>query len=372
MDDIETIETIEVNDKDNLSEEERATIMGAPSVEELPEKINAEADEAKKSEKADKDEADKKKSKDKEDDAAKSKEEKADKDKEDTEAAKDKKKAEKIQEEKDADTAKAKGKADSEKSHKKIMDEVGKDEGQENLADFSKVEKGLFYELRASRKRAQNAEARLSSYERDKVKKGLEDKGKDKADIEEDLFADLDEDDFLTKAQVKKALKKAIKPATTISDTYSQTAWVKFWQREAKMGKENYDNVINLYDTIIKGNEKYSKELADAINNGDNPYIIAYDLIKKDSRFESLYIAPEGEKKETKKGEETKEDKESLEKLNRINENSKKKKTSGNAGGGDDPADQYSPAEIQELLNNPEKWAKVSRAKRDEILELYG
>jgi len=261
--------------------------------------------------------------------------------------------------------------------HSKVESELAKPEGTEDLAGFTEREKGLFYEMRKSRKRAQKAEEDRDALMFEKIKAAkLAQERKPEvpaAEPEEDLFGkDVDPEDFPTIGKLKEISKKMAEKEGEAARARERTLTVRVSEMNARqvveIRKENgkdapdYDEVLELAPVIIEGNPDYEKAIYEAYVKGRNAALLTYDLIRRDPRFNSLY-------KPTSAPVETKPDVSDAGKktLDKINANEAKPKTSGAGGaGGGGGGDEYT---VDQLLRmTPAQFRKVPKQVRDKFL----
>jgi len=382
---------------EDLTAAENKFVMGGPAVvgdEQDPDGSKKEEEyEDIDPDKEDKDDKDKDK---KEDTPSSEKKDEKDKDKKEDTSASQKK-------DEGADTDTGKDKAgvrkedakpeDTRTLAEKIKEEIDKPDGQENLTDYSAREKGLFFELRATRKRAQKAEEDLdvAQFETKKKAKTAEtakiktDADKEAEKAEEKLKAILEgEEDWVSKKDLKEILA-LIKPkaAEKVDTTEIEAVNRKAFTRQAEMNARDiieirrekdkdipdYDEVLKYAPEIIEGNDAYGKKIAEAMVKGKNPAMVIYDLIRKDEKFKTLHT--KGTKKEDAKPEDK--SKEGKQTLDKINKNLKKAVTSGTQGGGggdditDSKGNKYT---LMQLIKMPSsEFRKVPKEVRKKFLE---
>lgn len=379
--------------------------VGAPDSEEeeLKEEDFEDVDEDKNKEKTADSEKNKDKKEDKMADSAKSGDKKDD---EDTSASK----------KKDEDPAKdATDKSDAGKEEKsdekqeegalieKINKELDKPAGQEDLTNFTNREKGLFYALKKERDRRHSVEEDRDALKFEKVKKDNEDKvkqqqqkdSKEVEDARKELkeILDKEDEDFLTRTELKRIeeLKEIIHKSESSGtdssaaevDAVHRRAYVRIAEMNARdiitarglKGEDapDYEKVMALADDILTGNKDYTEAIKKAARENKNPALIAYDLIRKDPSFQTLY-KPGTAKKEEKKDDKEEKSKDGQENLKKIDKNLKKKPTSANLGGGgssgvikDNKGQEYS---LFSLLNmSSSDFRKVPKEVREKFLE---
>ncbi len=268
-----------------------------------------------------------------------------------------KKKAEKEKADADAKAAEAaaaekKKKEAEEGIFQKVEKELAKPEGQEDLTDLSEREKGLYYALKAERKKRQTAEEDRDAalFVNVKTKKAAEAKAaavKEEAESEVDIKLEGEDEDFITVKEAKKivdALKKKSKAKTDTGDVdevakENRETALRIAEMSARDVVEarvaggqkdlpDYDTTMKIGEMIVESNPEYQKEIYKAYRQGRNPALVTYDLVRKDPKFATLY----GKKDEAKPADDKA--KTGKENLKKIEENLIKPKTSGAQGGG--------------------------------------
>jgi len=264
--------------------------------------------------------------------------------------------------------------------HGKIEKELDKADGSEDLEGFSEREKGLFYEMKKSRKRAQKAEEDRDALMFERIKEAkLKQEGKPEKPAEEEeepLFGkDADPEDFPTVGKLREitktmnereaAARRARDRQMTVRVSEMNARNIVDFRKEAGKDAPDYDEVMELASVIVEGNPEYEKKIWDAFVKGKNAAMLTYDLIRSDPKFTSLFKPSQGEvKKDAPKTDTAEEGKKTLEK---INANNSKPKTSGSGGaGGGASGEEYT---IEQLLRmTPGQFRKVPKTVRDKFL----
>lgn len=269
----------------------------------------------------------------------------------------------------------------------KIERELAKDEGRENLKDFSPREKAYFYQMRRDRKLRQKAEE-----ERDQA---LFRERKSKEKPPEDPLKVLEgreDEDFLTVKDVKAMLKKEAKenketPREDAGLQNMQMNYLKMCEREALQKHEDFEAVIDLADELIANDTKALTEVAERTKKGENPAIVMYEMIRSHKEFETLYPAAEIRVKARKQAAEktpgasssapvsTPEDKAKEEKAKQaekaLEDNANKSKTTAHVSSREGkPAEELSLEEINKMSDL--EFAKLPRQVRNKYLKAYG
>lgn len=292
----------------------------------------------------------------------------------------------------------------------KIERELAKPEGQENLEGLTKREKGYFWQMRRDRKARQQAEAErdaalfnLAKAKKDKPKEEDEEK-------EEDPLADLKKknpEDYLTTAEViallektnkqqkkKKEKEDAAAPAAKPEQDKLTQKFLKLCDDEARRTHpQDYDAVVELTDEIITSNPNHLVKIQQAIVRGDNPALVAYDIIKSDPEFSKLITvaqarvkarqpnpaekpAANADKETAKTAEQLQKEKEAEKAQDALERNGQKTKTTAHAGGDGSGADEsglidgYAVNDIIKM--SALKFSKLPKETRKKFLELYG
>ena len=180
----------------------------------------------------------------------------------------------------------------------------------EDLKDFTPREKAYFYQMRRDRKLRQEAEADRDAalFRESKLKSDK----KEEKPKEVDPLEGKDPEDFLTVGEVRELLKKQNeKPAEDRTEKEDkalrvmQMNYLKLSEKEAKAGRDDFDAVMELAPDLISKDEKALREVAERTQNGENPAVVMYDLIKNHKEFETLYPAAEVKAKARKEAQDT-------------------------------------------------------------------
>ena len=332
---MEMIET-KVDNGEALTAEEEKVLMGAPAETDIEEEVDLE------------------------DKTGIEKPE--DKEKEDTDTGKDEKKPE----EKEADTDEAADKkSEIEEEDKDIVNEVEKnldtpDSQIELSKKYTDKEKALFWEYRRAKKRAQTAEAERDAL---KIKAKIEENAKQEKP--EEPKAEEDDEEYLTKKQVKELLRKETETIKTTSEEDKRKLQYDIWCEKGRELFEDFDEVMevgsSLIPLLLKEDPNRGKEIRAAYEKRDNVATIIYDMIKQHPKYGKLFpdtAKKEEDKPKSKEAEKTKK---------RIEENEKKPKTSGAKGaGGGGSIGEYTIEEISKM--SLEELEKIPAATREKIL----
>lgn len=296
----------------------------------------------------------------------------------------------------------------------RLEQELVKEEGKEDLKDFTPREKAYFRQMRLDRKNRQRAEQDRDQalFRENKLKREIEEgKGKPEEKVE-DPIAELkkrDPTDYMTVAEAtalvekvsagkeKKEDKEKSGPSTV---SPQQVRYLKFCEKEAReTHPEDFDVVMELTEDIISNNAEHLTEVAKAMVAGENPALKAYDLIKADSRFAELlplaqtkHEARSGENKkpeESKEGsagkagkaqdtrsdkspEANKQEKEALKAQEALEKNRSKFKTTGHVESSSDSGDVPSFDEIARMSDREfaRLPAKVRRGYLEQMKDL--
>jgi len=279
---------------------------------------------------------------------------------------------------KESDTSKD-TKKDESMGWNKVEEQLDRPEGSEDLSAFSDVEKGLFYEARRQRKRAQDAESERDVLKFQKIKGDVNPEDKTNETEESD-----DDDDFVTKGDVKKAVQDAVK--STGKDKGGAEAsvdpmvsnYLAMCDVTAKSQHKDYEEVLECSQEIIATNPAAQMEVAKALKDGRNPALVMYSLIKGDPKFETILPIAQARLASVKKDKEsttsTESKKETVKKAEetekKLADNKKKPTTSAHHTGGEGSGKVISYMDFigmsdQEFSNRP-------KAERDQLLKKYG
>jgi len=304
-----------------------------------------------------------------------------------TDEAKEKAEADAKAKAAEAEAAEKKKKDAEEGIFQKVEKELEKKDGEEDLSGLSEREKGLYYALKAERKKRQKAEEdRDEVLFRDiKAKKAAEAKtAADKKAAEEaeaeEIKLEGEDDEFITVKEGRRIVaaikgKRSTAPTGVVDEVAAQNRETAL--RIAEMSARDviearvaggqkdlpdYETTMKIGEMIIEANPEYQKEIYKAYKQGKNPALTTYDLVRKDPKFSTLY----GKKAEVKAADEKKAE-EGKENLKKIEENEKKPKTSGAQGGGSaGDTEAYTIEQLNAMT--PSEFRKVPKHIREKFL----
>ena len=296
--------------------------------------------------------------------------------------------------EKDEESSTSKKKTDEdaaaeEAERKKLIEEdAEKPLDEVDLKDYSPIERGLFFELRAERKKRQQAQTETDTLKFERAKsearrqieaENAAAKAKAEAEKEQDPFEGVEDDDLLTAGQLKKLMagqKKEAPKTAPEEQARANKLLLENWTLKAQMKLPDVDlqEVTKLADEVLMRNgvrdSDAASEVDDVVAKGGNPLIATYNFLRAHPKFGPMLekrLAKEGDED----GEKAKEDdaRTNKDRAKRIEANKKKPVTTG-SGGGAPPSGEYT---VQELLNMSEdQFAKLPKSQRDRILENFG
>ncbi len=275
----------------------------------------------------------------------------------------------------------------------RINTELAKDEGKEDLKDLTNRERGIFWELRRERKRAQKAEQERDALRFDNAKRKAQEDAtkKEIVEEEEDPFKDRDPEDKISIKDLQKALK-AKKPTAKDTNTVKAVDNTPLINAalaaQDKLARtelgDDYEETIECINEIISNNPVYLKQLSEALYKGENVAKLTYTLIKGDPDYtKTLPIAQarlkahgKGKKSEEKKEEvidEDKTNKKALEAQEKLKTNTTKNKTSAHIDGSAEGSEKVGDYTIDQLMNMSDRdFAKVPKKDRDAFLKKFG
>lgn len=279
----------------------------------------------------------------------------------------------------------------------KLEAELSKDEGKEDLKDFSGREKAYFHSMRRDRKARQQAEADRDIALR---KLALAPKAPEKPAVDPDdpveVLKKKDPTDFVSVADVLKIVesvktpaKKDEAPAAAGGISAAGMKYLKLCDKEAADAHpEDYAEVMELTSDIIDINPAYLKEVERRTIAGENPAEVAYSLIKGDPEFSKLFpvaktkVASRKVKKPdaavpAKSAEDLEKERKAKETQDALEANKTKTKTSGHASGegaGRDDSGKYTDGKLSfssdELTKMSDlEYAKVPKKIRKAFME---
>lgn len=259
----------------------------------------------------------------------------------------------------------------------KIEAELEKPDGQEDLSGFSEREKGLYYSMKKERKARQAAEEKADAllFERIKSRKLAEEQARKAKEKPEEPAED--DEEFLTKGELKKKLKAERDAMIEEQRSRESSLRLKLAEVAAKdivdtrklKGEDlpDYAETMQIGEAIIAGNELYAEKIREAYIDGYNPALTAYDLIRKDPRFSSLY-KPKVASSPAPAPAPAPENSKAKETIEKIEANEKKPKTSGAHGGGGDGKVEKDYT-LEEIANmSTREFAKLPKAVRQRFL----
>lgn len=276
----------------------------------------------------------------------------------------------------------------------KLERELAKEEGKEDLKDFSPTEKAYYHQMRRDRKQRQKAEKELEEarFANMQLKMAKEQKVEQPVE-EDDPFKDRPLDDLLTVEDIKKLLAKkppvkkeepkVEQPQTPAIDINSPTTkkFLDLCDKEAKQTYADYEEVIELSNEIISNNTSYQQRIARCFSEGKNPAIEMYEIIKSDAEFSNLFPVAQTRVK-ARKGitdkpapavTDVEKEKKAKEAQTALENNKAKTKTSAHAAGSEDKqSGELAEDEIIGLIKNPKEFWKLPKKQRDMILKKYG
>lgn len=291
----------------------------------------------------------------------------------------------------DAAAAAAKKPDDTKIDMAKLEEQLSKPDGQEDLKDLSKREIAYFWQMRRDRRERQKAEEEADSarFELSKIKAA---KAKEEPAAKIDPLAELkkkDPTDFMTVKDVMGLVETLQKPGVKEEAAPARQQipqiiikHLQYCEQEARAAHpEDFDAVIELTGEILGNNSDYLLKVRKALQDGDNPAEVSYQLIKNDPDFAKLLPAAEirakakakkpESKKEEKGPEELKAEEEAKANEKLLEENKDKAKTTGHVAGGESKSgDQYTLEEIAKMTDK--QFRKLPKALRQKYLEQYG
>ena len=275
----------------------------------------------------------------------------------------------------------------------KLEEQLAKPDGQEDLKDLSKREIAYFWQMRRDRRARQIAEEEKDAALFREKQRQLKEKEEKPAEEAADPLAELkkkDPTDFLTIQEVVKIFEDLKKQPIQKEEQPAQVRippvlvkHLQFCEKEARESHpEDFDSVMELTNEIINTNRDYLLQVRDALQRGDNPAELSYQLIKKDPEFAKLLPAaeirakakakkPEKKEKTPEEIEAEKAEVEAKAKEKALEENQNKKKTTGHVAGGlEKPAEQYTMEEIARMTDK--QFRQLPKHLRQKYLETYG
>jgi len=260
-----------------------------------------------------------------------------------------------------------------------VKDELEKPEQDVDLRKFNKNEQALYWEAKRQRRRAQAAEV-----ERDGARFKLAQERAAKVEpaapsTDDGPFAGKEPDEFITVADFNKALAKQreldVKKSqqqTAVHQARSQEErYLKACGRECQLLYDDADEVLaSAQELDFQNNPDYLNEVGKAYQNGENPAVKMYHILKSDPRFDKvinktrvrLGKKPAASTAPAPSAEEQ-----------RIEENKNRPKTTGSGGGGTDAPLSDDEMELKDIAKMEEReFSRLPKAKRDKFLKRFG
>lgn len=263
----------------------------------------------------------------------------------------------------------------------KLEVEMAKPEGKEDLAAFNETERAYYHQMKRDRSARQDAVLRADLAEREvaKLRKQLE----VKPEPDEDPLKDKSDDDILTVKDVKALLKPKPEPKVEVKQEAPQydprdILFLNLCEQNARTAHEDFDAVVELMPELINNNPQRLNEISKAIEQGKNPAVKAYELIKSDPEFSKLYPAAalraEAKKRVKnppveKSPEVLKKEEAALKAQEQIETNLKKTKTTGNVETSETGADI---SEEEYFSMSDRDYAKLPAKTRSALRKKFG
>jgi len=271
---------------------------------------------------------------------------------------------------------------------KRIQDELDKPHEErdivKNASNYDARTKAYFHEMQAERKARQKAEAELDSLKFSIAKqKGVP---AQQAPVQPDPILDGDDDEFISRGEMKKILQQSQAAANKKDDPTSDfpqqqimtNNYIKICEEVTKNKYEDFQDVMDCYGTVIGNLDEpgnpYTKKIQNAMNSGENVIEMVYKTIKSDPDFEDAIEKIRAKKAPAqpavKPDNQEKLRLEAEEKERRVRENKNKARTSGSFNGGGDADDGMS---MNDILNMSDAaFARLPKDKRSKILKQFG
>lgn len=253
----------------------------------------------------------------------------------------------------------------------KAEKELAKEAGMEDLSGFTPREKGLFYELRRQRRRAQRAEVEKKEMEHKLVQKRAEEEKEADVDIETEskkIFDGKEDDDLLTVKEARKLVELTKKGRKQPKDMTGQIAYLRYQIGKLELSKKypDADTVLSLTDELFDNDSieaiQAKEEVKEAYNSGGNFVEVMYNQIKSHPKFSEL------DKKNTAKpaeatGPKNPDLEDQKKRATKLAE--EKTRTTGGAGGGATGAE----ITLEEASKmSPKEYAKLPEKTRKRLL----
>lgn len=262
---------------------------------------------------------------------------------------------------------------------RKLIDaELEKPEGEENLAQFTDTEIGLYWDLKKARKKNQRVEQENRELRFEKTQERLK-KAKEKPaeEAEEDPLKDRSDDDVVTVGEIRKLFAKKQESTGTESEgvVLRTREEIRVESTEAenkllKQGVKDFSDVIGFAEAALKGDKDAQRILAETAIDGGNVAEKTYWLIRGSKAWPKIKKQIEDEAARAT-GTKKEPDPNNVARGKRIEKNAAKTRTTGaGATGGGTTAGEYTIKEILDM--RPEQFGKLSKEKQEAILQKFG
>ena len=204
-----------------------------------------------------------------------------------------------------ADTAKAEEKAEEVKDsipdesfQDRLNSELSKPDGAEDLKGFSFKQKGVFYEAKKQRVRAQNAEREL---------KKLQDDFKKQQELIEELRSGKEiegAEDFITKGDVKKEIESTKEQTLTesaekmkaLQQEMNRLKISNFTQELSSRGYDDVKEVLDNAEAILSDDPDAMALIKSAAANGQNFVAVSYEQVKLSPKWAEIQAKKQASK----------------------------------------------------------------------------
>lgn len=254
-----------------------------------------------------------------------------------------------------------------------------------NLAGYTKVERGLYFDLKKARRKNQRIEAENRTLKFSDLKEALKEvlpaAKPEKEEGDDDPLAGRDDDDIVTVAEMRKIMAAKNKPAAAAKKEGEEAAApvpllskdsIRIQTIEARsnlkaQGVEDYDDVINFAEWALAGDTEAQEDLREVAKAGGNVLERTYYLITGSKKWPLIEKKLAEEKGPAAKTDAP--DPDHVARAEKIVKNGEKIRTTGSTGGGGTTGE-YTVEQIMAM--SPREFGALPQKTQDAILLKYG
>lgn len=262
-----------------------------------------------------------------------------------------------------------------------INAELEKPDDKVDLSKFTPVEIGLYWDLKKTRRKNQALDAENRDLRFKDVQRRLKERGKPAAEEppaeeveEEDPLAGREDEDLLTVADVKKLLGGKGKPGRQAPPPLISATELRLQRVEANTklkdkGITDFNEVVDLAQEALEGDEDARLELQETALNGGNIAEKTYYLIKGSKKWPEIEkrLKPAAKPGDKKPPVASAED---LARAKKLKDNAGKTRTTGAPSGGGAQPGEFTVEEVAAM--SPAEFGRLPKKTQDAILWKFG